>query len=58
MIKQNVSVQCTSEFLHRGADLAHAHIGVSHDGEVVELSTAQVQEGTAGLVGATGGINP
>lgn len=47
----------TSELFHRAADLTHAHVGVSRDGEGVQLPTAQVQEGTAAVGRLAGGVD-
>lgn len=48
---------CTCELLYRSAPLAYTNICVSHHCESVELTTAQVQEGTAALGGVTGGVH-
>lgn len=46
---QNTVVLHTAELLHRTADLTHTHVRVSRHGEGVELTTAQVEEGTAAV---------
>lgn len=51
------SLQFTSELLRRDAHFSHAHISVSHHSESVELTTAQVKEGTAALSGVAGGVS-
>lgn len=47
----------TSELLDRTADLTHTHVRVSCHSEVVELTTAQVQEGTAAVGSLACGVH-
>lgn len=47
----------TCELLHGTADLTHAHVGVSCHSEGVELTTAQVEEGTAAVASLTCGVH-
>lgn len=47
----------TSKLLHWIADLTHTHVRVPHHSEGIELTTAQVEEGTAAVSSLACGVH-